>query len=156
GAPLQTVPGRYDPHQLPRYTPKATTRPRPAATPYAAPWTDIANYPSAIMDSGVAVNNGKLYAVGGTDGAAILATGAVYIPVTGVWTAIAPMANARENPQAAFINGKLYVSGGWGSDGNPVAATEIYDPATNTGSTGAAAPAPLSAGALTVVRGQMY
>jgi hypothetical protein len=156
GAPLQTVPGRYDPHQLPRLTPKVTTRPKPAATPYAAPWTDIANYPSAIMDSGVAVGNGKLYSVGGTDGAAILNTGAVYIPVTGVWTAIAPMANARENPQAAFINGKLYVAGGWGSNGNPVAVTEIYDPATNTWSTGAPAPVPLSAGAVTVLGGKMY
>jgi hypothetical protein len=66
------------------------------------------------------------------------------------------MANARENPEVAFIGGKLYVSGGWGSNGSPVAATEIYDPATNTWSTGAAVPVPLSAGAVSVLGGKMY
>ncbi len=157
GAPLQVVKGNYDRHQVPRFTPKVTTGARPAVTtPHAAPWTDFTSYPTPIMDNGVAVNEGRIYSVGGTDGASVLSTGAVYDPVTGAWTAIAAMANARENPQAAFIGGRLYVVGGWDSAGHPVKTLEIYDPIANKWSTGADVPTPLAAAGVAVLNGRMY
>jgi N-acetylneuraminic acid mutarotase len=156
GAPLQTVSGSFDMHQLPQYTPKAGTRPKAPVTPYAAPWTDIANYPTPIMDNGVAAWNGKVYSVGGVDGSSVLKTGAVYDPATGAWTAIASMATAREKPAVAVVGDKLYVVGGWGTDGNPVSTTEVYDPAANSWSTAASVPVPYAAAAVSTLGGKLY
>src|SRR6266536_3955635 len=156
GAPLQNVNGQYSPLRVPQIRAKVTSPVKPAMTPYAAPWTDIANYPTPIMDNVVAVNDGKLYSVGGTDGTAIVGTGQVFNPATGAWTPIAPLTTAREKPAGAFVNGKLYVVGGWGTDGNPVSTLEIYNPATNTWSTGASIPTAYAASATAVVGGKLY
>jgi hypothetical protein len=156
GAPKQVVAGTFDRHQLPRQTAKANLRPATSATPYAAPWADLPQYPTSIMDNGVSVNEGKVYSVGGTDGTAILASGYVFDPVAGQWSPIAGMGKARENPAAAFIGGRLYVVGGWGGTGDPVPALEIYDPLANTWSAGASVPVPLAASGVAVLNGRLY
>lgn len=43
------------------------------------------------------------------------------------------------------MRGRLYVVGGWGTDGNPIPSVEIYDPASNSATTGATAPGALAA-----------
>jgi Carboxypeptidase regulatory-like domain/Kelch motif len=156
GAPKQVVSGTFNRHQLPGSLNKPNHAAAPAANPYAAPWTDLPGFPTAIMDNGVAVNEGKIYSVGGTDGNSIFATGFAFDPIAGQWYPIAGMSLAREMPNAAVIGGRLYVVGGWGGTGDPVPTLEIYDPLTNTWSTGANVPVPLAAGGVSVLNGRMY
>jgi len=159
GAPLQRVAGSFDPHRIPLGSGKSMARrPAPAAatTPYAAPWTDIANLPAPVMDNAVGLNDGRVYTVGGTDAFSMLSSGSVYDPVAGAWSSIAPMQSAREKPAAAFLNGKLYVVGGWGTTGQPVPSMEVYDPASNTWSAAAAVPTGLAAAATAVLDGRFY
>jgi N-acetylneuraminic acid mutarotase len=158
GAPVQKIAGKYTPYRLGAagIGAKATGANKQATVPYAAPWADIADYPTPIMDNAVGVNGGKVYSVGGTPGTGIIGAGSVFDPATGAWTAIAGMATAREKPAGAFIGGKFYVVGGWGSDGNPVSSLEIYDPAANSWSAGAGIPTAFAASAAAVVDGKLY
>lgn len=114
--------------------------------PNDAPWTDIAGYPSNIMDNAGAEDNGLIYQVGGYDGFQILNTGNVYDPSTDSWSAIANMSGTRERPAVASINGLLYVTNGWDSSGQPNGTLEIYDPSTDSWSSGAANPNPMGGG----------
>ncbi|MER6102671.1 carboxypeptidase regulatory-like domain-containing protein [Streptomyces sp. NPDC001832] len=156
GAPLQELKGDYSPL---RFRPGKTTQPAAAkssVTPYAAPWTTVADYPVPIMDNAVATINGKVYSVGGVDGKHMLSKAYVYAPGAQAWSALPNLSVAREAPQAAAYGGKLYVFGGWGADSNPVAKTEIYDPLTGTWSTGADNPKPSAGAAVTVLGGKIY
>ena len=75
---------------------------------------------------GVAVLDGKIYAVGGynrDDGT--LSSVERYDPETNAWEAVAPMATAREYHVMAVLDGKLYAVGGTFS------SVERYDPRTN-------------------------
>ncbi|MDX6330572.1 MAG: hypothetical protein QOI83_2955, partial [Streptomycetaceae bacterium] len=156
GAPLQKVEGHYSPERFQPGKTATKTAAKPATTPYAPPWTTVADYPTPIMDNGVATINGKVYSVGGSDGLAITAKSYVYDPGTQAWNAIATMSTAREAPQAAAVNGKLYVFGGWNSNGNPVATTEIYDPTSDTWTTGASNPKPYASAGVSVLDGKIY
>jgi hypothetical protein len=158
GAPIERVHGTFSP--LSASLAKKATRgaSQPAAQPYDAPWTTVANYPTAIMDNGVATDTatGLVYSFGGYDGKATTAAAYVYDPGTQQWTALPSMKYPREAPQAAFIGGKLYVTGGWGSDGKPVAVTEVFDPSAGTWSTGASIPTPYAGAAFTTLNGELY
>ena len=77
---------------------------------------------------GVAVLDGKLYAVGGYGGD-ILSSVERYDPALDAWEEVAPMASAREAHTMAVLDGKLYAVGGFG-DWN-LSSVERYDPATN-------------------------
>src|SRR5262249_16304062 len=50
----------------------------------------------------------------------------------------------------------IYASGGWDGTGNPTSMLEIYDPATNTWSTGATNPKPYAGSGTAVLGGKMY
>ena len=159
GAPLTMIKGSYGPSSLKLSTSRKAMMARtaaPAATPYAAPWTDVANLNTPVMDNFAAFDAGKLYSLGGTDGISVLASGAVRDPLTGAWSPIASMATRRASPAGGFINGKLYVVGGWGTGGSPEPSLEIYDPASNTWSAGASAPAAFAASAAAVLGGKLY
>jgi N-acetylneuraminic acid mutarotase len=155
GAPLQQVKGHYSPE---RFQPgEATTAAQPTSTPYAAPWTTVADYPMAIMDNGVATIDGKVYSAGGVSSVGgVTAKAYVYDPGTQAWSAIANMNTAREAPEVAAVDGQLYVFGGWGSNGAPVATTEIYDPVTDTWTTGASNPKPFAGAGVSVLNGKIY
>ncbi|MGW3661108.1 carboxypeptidase regulatory-like domain-containing protein [Streptomyces sp. NPDC005151] len=155
GAPLQEVKGHYSPL---RFRPGTTTQTaaKPSATPYAAPWTTVADYPTPIMDNAVATIDGKVYSIAGTDGSHILNKAYVYYPGAQGWSALPNLSVAREAPQAAAYGGKIYVFGGWGADGNPVAKTEIYDPLTGAWSTGAYNPQPRAGAGVAVLGGKIY
>ncbi|WP_345044226.1 Kelch repeat-containing protein [Streptomyces sannanensis] len=155
GAPLQEVKGDYSPLRLqPGTTARAAAK--PSTTPYAAPWTTLADYPIPIMDNAVATMGGKVYSVAGTDGTNFLNKAYVYDPGTQAWSALPNLSTGREAPQAAAYGGKLYVFGGWEADGNTVAKTEIYDPATGAWSTGADNPKPHAGAAVAVLGGKIY
>ncbi|WP_323183991.1 carboxypeptidase regulatory-like domain-containing protein [Streptomyces sp. NBC_01221] len=156
GAPLQEVKGHYSPL---RFRPGKTTQTaaaKPSATPYAAPWTTVADYPVPVMDNAVATLGGKVYSVAGNDGATDFKNAYVYDPGAEAWSALPNLSIARSAPQAAAYGGKLYVFGGWDPYGRPVAKTEIYDPATGAWSTGAENPKPYAGAAVTVLGGKIY
>jgi len=69
----------------------------------------------------------------------------------GIWEEISPMPAPRMGASAAVLNGKLYVFGGYSSPD-----TFIYDPATNTWSTGPAMNAGLGNMATAVVGNRIY
>jgi N-acetylneuraminic acid mutarotase len=154
GAPLNLVPGSYSRQRLTRSNKALAST--AAAKPYATPWTDIANFPTPVMDNAAAAGAGKVYSVGGTDGTTVFATGAAYDPLTGAWTPIAAMQTPRQRPVAAFVSGKLYVVGGWGSDGEPVPSLEIYDPVTNSWTSGASVPTAFAASGAAVLGDRIY
>jgi N-acetylneuraminic acid mutarotase len=158
GAPIERVHGTFSPLSAALAKKATGGASQPAAQPYDAPWTTVANYPTAIMDNAVATDTatGLVYSVGGYDGKATTAAAYVYDPDTQQWTALPPMNYPREAPQAAFLGGKLYVTGGWGSDGKPVAVTEVFDPNAGTWSTAASIPNPYAGAAFTTVNGEMY
>ncbi|MFG1914724.1 S8 family serine peptidase [Micromonospora sp. NPDC048898] len=131
---------------------KATTG---AVAPQAAPWTDIADFPSNIMDNRVVTLDGKVYSLGGGDGTTSTAKNYAYDPVAQTWTAIADLPGARNAVTAGVVEGKIIVSGGWG-DAGPDSATWSYDPGANTWTELADNPAPRSAAGQAVVDGKLY
>ncbi|WP_460664915.1 S8 family serine peptidase [Kribbella swartbergensis] len=126
-----------------------------AAKPLAAPWTDIADYPSTVMDNRVVNLDGKIYSIAGGNGSASTANSYVYDPATLAWTAIAPLPGARNAITVGVVGGKIIAGSGWGASG-PAAETWSYDPAANAWTPVAANPAPRAAAGQAVVDGKLY
>jgi hypothetical protein len=128
-----------------------------AGAPQDPSWSQIAGYPTGIMDNSADFIDGKEYSVGGIDSSfTIQNKGNVYSSDDNTWAPIANMANAREKPGVAAANGKLYVTGGWNSSGTPIAATEAYDPASNSWTTVAPNPSPTAAPGVAVDGNKIY
>ncbi len=74
----------------------------------------------------------------------------------GAWQPAAPMLLARQEVAVAELDGRIYVLGG--IDGTPsfLASVEIYDPATDSWSSGPALPVPLHHTTASVVDGKLY
>lgn len=154
GAPATEIRGTYSRHR--EVTPGSPALAAPPVQPYAEPWTDVANYPTPIMDNAAAAGGGKIYSVGGTDGVDSLASGFRFDPATGSWSPIADLPAARQRPVAAFVSDRLYVLGGWGADGDTVRDVAIYNPVTDTWSAGATAPVAFAAAGGAVLAGKIY
>ena len=71
-------------------------------------WEAVASMATARDSHALAVLDGKLYAVGGNDGA-FLSSVEQYDPALDAWEAVAPIAEAREAHGVAALDGKLYV-----------------------------------------------
>ena len=81
---------------------------------------------------GVAVLDGKLYAVGGrNDDEDALSSVERYDPATNAWEAVAPLAAARGFLDVAVLDGKLYAVGGYNDDDGSLSSVERYDPAVD-------------------------
>jgi N-acetylneuraminic acid mutarotase/uncharacterized glyoxalase superfamily protein PhnB len=126
------------------------------ATPETAPWTDVADYPEAIMDEAVAEHDGKIYVVGGSNGDYALPDAYVYDPGTNTWSAIAPLPEPLNASAAGFIGDTLYVAGGWDNFGNPSTDVWAYDPGTNTWKQAASLPMGLASAGSAVTGGKLY
>jgi N-acetylneuraminic acid mutarotase len=124
--------------------------------PAAAPWQALADYPTTIMDNGVATVNGKVYSFTGFDGVGLASKNFVYDPATQAWTGIADIPTPRENPAVVAVGSKVYVIGGWGLTGDPVGSTAVYDTTSNTWSTAAAEPKPYAASGIAALGGKIY
>jgi N-acetylneuraminic acid mutarotase len=111
-------------------------------------WTRRAPMPTPSGGLASAVENGRIYALGGfTSGfAQALNTVQAYNPKTNRWHAVAPMPTARGNQGAAAVDGQIYSIGGYDSKGNALATVESYDPATRSWHT--RAPSPVATGGL--------
>jgi N-acetylneuraminic acid mutarotase len=155
GAPVYRLSGSFTPYRLGGvHAPAGTDKHIPR--PDVPPWTDIADYPSAIMDNAADTLEGMVYSVGGFDGGGNLNSAARYDPAANSWSWLASMTNVREKPAAAFVDGLLYVTGGWSNTGDTVSALEIYDPASDSWSSGAPIPASYAAAAGVSLDGFFY
>ncbi|MGH9188196.1 MAG: carboxypeptidase regulatory-like domain-containing protein, partial [Acidimicrobiales bacterium] len=156
GATPVRVPAQVTPGWSGTFDRSSATPSTPAAAPSEPPWTDIADFPSDIMDNAADTLDGLVYSVGGFDGGANINGLYIYDPATDSWSQGASMATIREKPGAAFIDGLLYVTGGWGESGEPTPSLEIYDPSSDTWTAGADAPAGRAAPGIAVLDGQLY
>jgi len=93
-------------------------------------WTAMAPMPTARCDVGLAVVNGKIYAIGGWNGNYV-AENEEYDPTTNTWTTKAPMPTPRFGFAIFVYENKIHVVGGYVNGIQPTSAHEIYDPETN-------------------------
>lgn len=122
-------------------------------------WVTGAAMPTARSGLATAMVGGKIYAVGGSSASGPLGTLEVYDPSTNAWSPGAAMPTARYGLAAVAANGKIFVIGGQAViAGNFVAVNslEIYDPSTNTWSTGATMPTARYLLAADSVNGEIY
>ncbi len=96
--------------------------------PVTDTWTKKADMPTPRGIFSTSVVNGKIYAIGGYNGA-FLPTVEAYDPVTNSWTRKADMPTARSNLSAGTVNGKIYAIGGLPIPGfsNALSVVEEYD-----------------------------
>jgi N-acetylneuraminic acid mutarotase len=80
---------------------------------------------------GVAVVNGKIYAIGGSSDNGLVGTNEEYDPVTNTWTYKKAMPTPRAGFRFEVFQNKIYCIGGTIENGTSK-VTEVYDPATDT------------------------
>jgi N-acetylneuraminic acid mutarotase len=102
-------------------------------------WTTKASMHVARSKLGVAVVNGKIYAIGGDArhgqwpyAGSIVGTNEEYDPTTDTWTFKTPMPTPRSGFAIAVYQNKIYCIGGFIGNGKYTGVNEVYDPATNT------------------------
>ena len=119
-------------------------------------WETMAKMPTARSGLGVAVVDGKIYAIGGSDGNRNLGTNELYDPSTNTWVSKQPMPTARHRFGITVFENKIYVMGGAGVNGF-TDANEVYDPVSGTWETKASMPAGgRSELAVNAVNGKIY
>lgn len=146
-------------------------------------WTQMEPMSQARAYLGVAVVNGKIYAIGGDNGqeTASCSTGRAmtnnevncteeYNPKTDTWTMKTDMPTARARFGTAVYDDRIYCVGGynganvfvgpedwnWKTEYYDVAANEIYDTVTDTWQTANPLPTPRYAAATNIVNGKIY
>jgi N-acetylneuraminic acid mutarotase len=127
--------------------------------------TWVAKAPMQVARSGlgVAVVNGKIYAIGGSSrtGAPPYTGGKVgtneeYDPETDKWTLKASMPTPRYNFRFEVIHNKIYCIGGNTESLSTTQANEVYDPSTDTWETRAPLPTPRESFTTVVYRNRIY
>lgn len=93
-------------------------------------WETMASMPTARSGFGVAVIDGKIYAIGGYRGGP-LSSNEEYDPVTNAWTTKTNMPTARGSFGIAVWQNRIYAIGGKTNNGL-TSVNEVYDPATDT------------------------
>jgi N-acetylneuraminic acid mutarotase len=125
------------------------------ATPSAAPWTSLADYPTDIVDNAATAVDGTAYSVGGFDGTADSKKGWKYDADAQQWVPIADVPVAVEEAKASSVGGTIYLTGGWvGSDATK--GTYSYDPSANTWTKLADMPTAVSAAGGASLDGKVY
>ena len=119
-------------------------------------WTTKEPMPTARTGIGVAVVNGKIYAIGGANQEGFSATTEEYDPATNTWTFKAPMPTARSAFGIAVYQNKIYCIGGYADGFSATGVNEVYDPATNTWKTKSPMPTPRMNIQANVVNGKIY
>jgi N-acetylneuraminic acid mutarotase len=130
-------------------------------------WTRKAPMHVARSKLGVAVVNGKIYAIGGDArhgqwpyAGSIVGTNEEYDPTTDTWIFKTPMPTPRYGFAIAVYQNKIYCIGGIKSVGSAgwkgTGVTEVYDPATNTWETKTAMPTARFELQANVANGKIY
>ncbi len=74
------------------------------------------------------LSNGKVLAVGGSNGSNPLSDAELYDPATGLWNTAGSKANYRQFHTATLLaNGKVIVAGGYSQNGGYLSSAELYD-----------------------------
>jgi N-acetylneuraminic acid mutarotase len=114
-----------------------------------AKWTQMVNTPVAVMYAATTAIGGIIYVGGASDfsgGAVIDTTNSFsFNPATNTTGAILAIPRATGETRALNFNGKMLVMGGGRVAPNPSNEVDIYDPGTNTWTTGAPVPAFMTA-----------
>ena len=119
-------------------------------------WTTKKPMPTARAGLGVAVVNGKIYAIGGVKNDTQLAVNEEYNPATDTWTTKASMPTARSGFAITVYQNKIYCIGGTTGDSGITEVNEVYDPATDTWSTKTPMPTPRADLCVNVVNSKIY
>ena len=124
-------------------------------------WVSKAPMHVARSDLGVAVVNGKIYAIGGHAEDGYLGTNEEYDPATDTWTYKKPMPTPRGRFGIAVYKNKIYciggdVAGGYFSNDSITVVNEVYDPATDTWETKTPIPTLRRGVGANVVNGKIY
>jgi N-acetylneuraminic acid mutarotase len=122
-------------------------KPVSAAAPVENSWTTKAPMHVARSSMGVAVVNGKIYAIGGTAGNAV-STNEEYNPTTDTWTFKTPMPIPMSLFATAVYQNKIYCIG--------EGTNEVYDPATDTWEMKTPMPTPRYELQANVANGKIY
>jgi len=131
-------------------------------------WTEKTSIPTSRTRFGTAVYQNKIYCIGGLilskNGTRTTLTGIneVYDPSTDTWETKTSMPTARDGFMANTVDGKIYLIGGWyqlettyGNVGN-TAQVDVYDPSTDTWTTGKSMPKAVAIYASAVVDNKIY
>ncbi len=121
-------------------------------------WTEGTPMPTQRGALAVTESDGKLFAIGGYDGAGNSAAVEVYDPASDRWSRRAPLPTPRDHLAAASVGGKVYTFGGrLNRDyGHNLAVTEVYDPSTDRWTRAADLPTPRSGITAGVIGGLVY
>ncbi|MHC3129102.1 MAG: hypothetical protein IBV52_03395 [Candidatus Bathyarchaeota archaeon] len=125
-------------------------------------WVSKAPMQEARYGLGVAVVNGKIYAIGGQTGLpsagySILNVNEEYDPATDTWVFKTPMPTERTEFGIAVYQNKIYCIGGYGYEKyEGLGTNEVYNPATDTWETLASLPTPRWDAQANVVNGKIY
>ena len=97
-------------------------------------WATKAPMNQARSGLGVAVVNGKIYAIGGYNrlNSGIVGTNEEYDPATDKWTYKAAMPNPRTSFGIAVYQNKIYCIGGETNGSLAASTNEVYNPASDT------------------------
>lgn len=119
-------------------------------------WVPKVSMHEARSGLGVAVVNGKIYAIGGANNNGFLATNEEYDPTTDTWTSKAPMPTARSAFGIAVYQNKIYCIGGYADGFSATGVNEVYDPITDTWEIRAPMPTPSLNLQANIVNGKIY
>jgi N-acetylneuraminic acid mutarotase len=120
-------------------------------------WKSKKNMITGRVWLGMALVDGKIYAIGGCTETIPLSNVEVYDPITDSWTAKANMATPRSSFGCAVLDGKIYVIGGGFYDNpTPLASVLMYDPATDTWTSKTSMPTARVMLAASEVNGKIY
>jgi hypothetical protein len=80
---------------------------------------------------GIAVVDGKIYAIGGSTATDIVSTNEQYNPITDTWVLRQPMPTPRNFLAIAVYQSKIYCIGGYTRNAGAIGVNEVYDPNTD-------------------------
>jgi N-acetylneuraminic acid mutarotase len=124
-----------------------------------SPWVSKAPMREARTSVGVAVVNGKIYAIGGAGKNGFTVTNEEYDPAVNKWIFKTPMPTPRSNFGIAVYENKIYCMGGYTNCTVGYTATEaneVYNPATDKWKTKAPMPVGSEIVRASVVNGKIY
>jgi N-acetylneuraminic acid mutarotase len=131
-------------------------------------WTEKTSMPTSRSRFGTAVYRNKIYCIGGLilskngTKTTLTSINEVYDPSTDTWETKTSMPTARNGFMANMVDGKIYLIGGWyqlettyGNVGT-TAHVDVYDPSTDTWTTGKSMPKAVAIYSSAVVDNKIY
>ncbi len=120
-------------------------------------WIELAPLQQPRQELAVAAANGKIYAIGGISGMAVLSSVEEYDPTANRWRFVAPLPEPLHHSAAATVGDFIYVIGGYRTLAfDPTNSVYRYDSRTDLWSRVASLPSPRGALAASTIDGRIY